>query len=68
MRIPEAEELSGIGAAYAAGMALEIFDKKIFTADALLSQYGAPRPENAGTRYVLSPSAADFASASVSPF
>ena len=30
VRIPEAEELSGIGAAYAAGMALEIFDKKIF--------------------------------------
>ncbi len=30
VRIPEAEELSGIGAAYAAGIALGIFDKKIF--------------------------------------
>ncbi len=28
--IPEAEELSGIGAAYAAGLAMEIFDWKIF--------------------------------------
>ncbi len=30
VRIPEAEELSGIGAAYAAGIALGIFDKNIF--------------------------------------
>lgn len=30
VRIPEAEELSGIGAAYAAGLSLGIFDKKIF--------------------------------------
>ena len=30
VRIPEAEELSGIGAAYAVGIALGIFDKNIF--------------------------------------
>lgn len=30
VRIPESEELSGIGAAYAAGLAAGIFDKKIF--------------------------------------
>lgn len=30
VRIPEAEELSGIGAAYAAGIAAGIFDKNIF--------------------------------------
>lgn len=30
VRIPEAEELSGIGAAYAAGIALGIFNQKIF--------------------------------------
>lgn len=30
VRVPEAEELSGIGAAYAAGMAAGIFDQKIF--------------------------------------
>lgn len=30
VRIPEAEELSGIGAAYAAGIALGIFEKNIF--------------------------------------
>lgn len=30
VRIPEAEELSGIGAAYAAGLAAGILDEKIF--------------------------------------
>lgn len=30
VRIPEAEELSGIGAAYAAGLSLGIYDEKIF--------------------------------------
>lgn len=30
VRIPESEELSGIGAAYAAGLSLGIYDKKIF--------------------------------------
>lgn len=29
--VPDAEELSGIGAAYAAGLALKIYDDKIFT-------------------------------------
>ena len=30
VRVPEAEELSGIGAAYAAGLSLGIYDEKIF--------------------------------------
>lgn len=30
VRIPEAEELSGIGAAYAAGLSLGVYDEKIF--------------------------------------
>jgi glycerol kinase len=51
VQVPDTEELSGVGAAYAAGIATGVFSREIFTTISRQAYYPVMTPENRAKRY-----------------